>query len=310
MRLEDYDPTAPVEEATELADRWILSRLSRLEFTVREALESYKLNEACQAIYQFVWHEFCDWYVELVKPRLTTPGASRDTARSILVRVLDRIVRLLHPFMPFLTEEIWHHLPGTDGSVTVAPFPAASKAGIDQNAEADMARLIEAVAAIRTVRGEMNLKPAYTVEVWIRPAEEGAVALYRDHADYLTDLAHVGTLTVATDAPKPEGSAVSIVDGAEIFIMLADAMVVEEEKKRLEKELKRVHRELTMVEKKLANEDYLTKAPEAVVAKEKGRHASLLGKEARLKGSITSLLQQGPEEGLADSPQGDDDPQR
>ena len=312
MRLEDYDPTAPVEEATELADRWILSRLSRLEFTVREALESYKLNEACQAIYQFVWHEFCDWYVELVKPRLATPGSSRDTARSVLVRVLDRSVRLLHPFMPFLTEEIWHHLPGTDGSVTVAPFPAASKAGIDENAEADMARLIEAVAAIRTVRGEMNLKPGMTVDVYIRPADGESGALYIEHAVYLTDLARVGALHVDPDATKPARAAVTIVEGAEIFIVVDEAMdlVVAEEQKRLEKELKIVRRELTMVEKKLANEDYLTKAPEAVVAKEKGRHASLLGKEARLKGSITSLLQQGPEEGQADSPQGDDDPQR
>jgi valyl-tRNA synthetase len=301
MHLNDFEPEAPVEEPSELADRWILSRLNRLVITTREALGTYKVNEACQAIYQFVWHEFCDWYLELVKPRLAAGGATRRVAQEHLVRVLDTTVRLLHPFMPYLTEEIWQHLPGTDGPAMLARFPTASEAAIDPDVEADMAVLIEVVAAIRTVRGEMNLRPRRTVDVSIRPAEESAAALYREHADSITDLARVGTLTVDPEASKPEGAAVSIVDGAEIYIVLAEAVAVAEECKRLEKELNKVRRERTMVETKLAKEDYLTKAPEAIVAKDKGRHAALVEKEARLESSIDALRSGEPEHDPVDS---------
>ena len=301
MHLNDFEPEAPVEEPSELADRWILSRLNRLVITTREALGTYKVNEACQAIYQFVWHEFCDWYLELVKPRLAAGGATRRVAQEHLVRVLDTTVRLLHPFMPYLTEEIWQHLPGTDGPAMLARFPTASEAAIDPDVEADMAVLIEVVAAIRNVRGEMNLKPRRTVDVSIRPAEESAAALYREHADSITDLARVGTLTVDPEASKPEGAAVSIVDGAEIYVVLAEAVGVAEERKRLEKELNKVRRERTMVETKLAKEDYLTKAPEAIVAKDKGRHAALVEKETRLESSIDALPSGGPEHEPADS---------
>ncbi|MFQ5893592.1 MAG: class I tRNA ligase family protein, partial [Nitrospinota bacterium] len=241
-----------------------------------------------------VWHEFCDWYVELVKPRLATGGAGRRAAQARLVETLETTVRLLHPFMPYLTEEIWHHLPGTDGSVVVAPFPVADEAAADPEAEAEMARIIEAVAAIRTVRGEMNLKPGIPVDVFIRPADEATAALYLKHSIYFTDLARVGALTLDPDVPKPAEAAVSIVDGAEIFVVVAEAMVVADEQKRLEKELQKVRQELRLVERKLANEDYLTKAPEAVVAKDKGRHAALVEKEARLKDSIATLQAQGP----------------
>ena len=301
MHLNDFEPEAPVEEPSELADRWILSRLNRLVITTREALGTYKVNEACQAIYQFVWHEFCDWYLELVKPRLAAGGATRRVAQEHLVRVLDTTVRLLHPFMPYLTEEIWQHLPGTDGPAMLARFPTASETAIDPDAEADMAVLIEVVAAIRNVRGEMNLKPRRTVDVSIRPAEESAAALYREHAGSITDLARVGTLTVDPEASKPEGAAVSIVDGAEIYVVLAEAVGVAEERKRLEKELNKVRRERTMVETKLAKEDYLTKAPEAIVAKDKGRHAALVEKEARLESSIDALRSGEPEHDPADS---------
>ncbi|MDA2916344.1 valine--tRNA ligase [Nitrospinae bacterium AH_259_B05_G02_I21] len=301
MHLNDFEPGVPVEEPSELADRWILSRLNHLVITTREALGTYKVNEACQAIYQFVWHEFCDWYLELVKPRLAAGGATRRVAQEHLVRVLDTTVRLLHPFMPYLTEEIWQHLPGTDGPAMLTRFPTASEAAIDPDVEADMAVLIEVVAAIRTVRGEMNLKPRRTVDVSIRPAEESAAALYREHADSITDLARVGTLTVDPEASKPEGAAVSIVDGAEIYIVLAEAVAVAEERKRLEKELNKVRRERTMVETKLAKEDYLTKAPEAIVAKDKGRHAALVEKEARLESSIDALRSGEPEHDPVDS---------
>jgi valyl-tRNA synthetase len=290
MHLGDFDPEVPVEESSvELADRWILSRMNRLVITVQEALDTYKVNDACQAIYQFVWYEFCDWYVELVKPRLAGGGTGRQVAQDHLVRVLETTVRLLHPFMPYLTEEIWQRLPGTDGTVMLARFPSASEAAVDPDGEADMARLIEAVAAIRTVRGEMNLKPRQPVDVSIRPADEGLANLYMDHAIYFTDLARVETLTVDPEASRPEGAAVSIVDGAEIYIVLAEAVAAPEERQRLEKELKKVLRERTMVETKLANEDYLTKAPEAIVTKDKGRHAALVEKEARLRSSIDAL---------------------
>jgi valyl-tRNA synthetase len=135
----------------------------------------------------------------------------------------------------------------------------------------------------------MNLKPRQPVDVSIRPADEGLANLYMDHAIYFTDLARVETLTVDPEASRPEGAAVSIVDGAEIYIVLAEAVAAPEERQRLEKELKKVLRERTMVETKLANEDYLTKAPEAIVTKDKGRHAALVEKEARLRSSIDAL---------------------
>jgi valyl-tRNA synthetase len=293
MHLEDFDPQAhPDAEPADLADRWIESRLNRTVHTVNEALKAYKVNEASLAIYRFVWHEFCDWYVEIVKPRLATNGASRRAAQALLVQVLETSVRLLHPFMPFLTEEVWQHLPGTEGSVMVAPFPVADEKAIDEDAEANMGRVIEAVNAIRNVRGEMNIKPRQTVDVTIRSADESLATLYRDHAIYFTDLARVGALRIGTALSKPDGAAVSIVDGAEIFTILPPEsleLLVAEEQNRLEKGLQKIRRDLVALETKLANKDFFTKAPEAVIAKDKGRHASLLEKEARLKESIEAL---------------------
>jgi valyl-tRNA synthetase len=138
MHLGDFDPEAPLQATNvELADRWIESRLNRAAFRVKEALEAYKVNEASLAIYHFVWHEFCDWYVELAKPRLAEGGEARRAAQAKLVRVLETAVRLLHPFMPFLTEEVWQHLPATDGSVMVAPFPEATEEAFDEDASGE-----------------------------------------------------------------------------------------------------------------------------------------------------------------------------
>jgi valyl-tRNA synthetase len=291
MHLEDYDPRArPENHDLELADRWILSRLNWLIFKVRESLEDYKVNEASLAIYQFLWHEFCDWYVELVKPRLSRPGGPRQTAQHILVHVLETTVRLLHPFMPYLTEEIWDHLPSTEGRVLVAPFPTPSKDVLDAEAEEAMEQIIEAVAAIRTVRGEMQLKPRQSVDVSIRAATPWACDLYRDHASYITNLARVRNLAVAQDLANPPNAAVAVVEQAEVFVHHPEEVrAPADELSRLERELRKVRRELKALEAKLANEDFVTKAPEKVVAKDRARHSSLFEKEARLKASIAAL---------------------
>ncbi|MGQ9823691.1 MAG: valine--tRNA ligase [Desulfotomaculales bacterium] len=265
-----------------LADRWILSRLQKTIEGVTAALEAYELGEAARLLYEFIWDEFCDWYIELTKPVLYGSDAKkRQATQHVLAGVLKTVLELLHPFMPFLTEEIWQRLPHRGRTILKAPWPVASEAAKDQAAEEQMEILMEVVRAVRRVRSEMNVPPGARAKVILAVPEEGLRRLFTRWGDYARDLARCDLEVTPELEVKPEQAAHAVARSVEIFIPLKGLIDLEKETGRLEKELAAVGRELARVQGKLGNEDFLKKARPEVVAKERSREADLLSaKEA------------------------------
>jgi valyl-tRNA synthetase len=278
-----------------LPDRWILSCLHRTAQSVAEALDTYRFNDAAADLYKFVWHELCDWYLEAVKPALYGKLGEdrRSAATAVLWRLLGDTLVLLHPFMPFVTEELWHRLPGVNGSIMKARFPLdsveSSRLGIDAAAESDMTLLINVISGIRNLRGEMNIAPSMALNVYVRPADPAARKTVAAYQELIVNLARLKSLTIMEDGKRPSSSATTIVDGATIFVALGGIIDFDKESERLEKELVKVADELTAVSRKLENEDFLSKAPQDVVAKVKERHAGLLEKHQKLQSHLDRI---------------------
>lgn len=295
MNLEDYDPKkSPPYSQYPLAAKWILSRANRLATTVRSALDNYKFNEAASALYQFIWHEYCDWYVELSKQDLDDKTGQGDAARratqQVLVEVLDTILRLLHPFMPFITEEIRQKLPGTSGSIMIAPFPKANNKFLNATAEEEMEIIQQVVYHIRNIRGEMNIPPSQKAEVVLYSASSATTSLLKHYQGYFVPLASIKKLSFCTAKERPKAAATAVLKDVEIFVPLAGLIDFAEEEKRIKKEIGKVDKELTFVKKKLANEDFRSKAPTEVVEKEENRRKELIEKEKKLSTSLSRLI--------------------
>ncbi|RLA90905.1 MAG: valine--tRNA ligase [Deltaproteobacteria bacterium] len=273
MNLEGYDPEAARSDTLPLSieESWIISRLQRVIQGVTEALDSYKFDQAAHLVYQFTWHEFCDWYLELIKPALmeSADPALRRHTQKFLVEVLGTILRLLHPFMPFVTEEIWHKLPGSQGNIMVAPFPQSRPELINLDAEAEMGLVMEVIIAIRNLRAEMNVPLTSRVAVDLFTPQPVSLRILRTHRHSLELLARLGELHIEFSGQPPQAAAKAIVDTVEIYLPLAGVIDFSEEDRRLAKEMEKLSKDLTVAQKKLANEDFLAKAPEAVVDREK-----------------------------------------
>ncbi len=252
--------------ASSLEDRWILSRLDNVVRRVNESLENYHYNEAASALYKFVWHEFCDWYLETIKPRLSEEGEDGDLARQVSLFVLRRLLALLHPFMPFVTEEISSRLPGVHGMLVKGPYPVPDERWQDGDAEEQMDLIIEIVNTVRTIRGEMNIKPSLEVEVMIRKLSPGKAAFVGRVSPVIARLARAGSLNLGDDDPPRESVTVPISCG-ELFVPLAGVIDFRAELKRIEKEIARVEKDIVRYEKKLSRKDFLERAPREVVAK-------------------------------------------
>ena len=281
-----------------LADRWILSRLERTIGGVVEALEGYRFNDAAGALYQFAWHELCDWYLETAKPQLAGPGAERT--RGVLVFVLERLLRALHPFMPFLTEEVWQAVTSEAWgaaraerfaeSIVVAPYPEPCAALVDDAGEADMGRLIGVVRAVRNLRAEYDVPPSRPVEARLYAAEAAARARLTDVLPLLAALARTEPL-VLLDAPerRPD-AAVELVGGVELYVPLAG--LVDDpaaEAARQGRELEKVGRELAQVEAKLGNPQFVERAPEEIVAEVEEKRGELAERRETLRRSLERL---------------------
>ena len=278
-----------------MADRWVLSRLRRVTQAVAEALESYRFNDAAAGIYNFVWHEFCDWYLEAIKPALyeKESPAKKKTALGVLWRVMHDTLILLHPFMPFVTEEIWHKLPGTRGSIMTAVFPADQNKGaqieFDMEAESQMTLLIELISAIRNIRGEMNIPPSLNLAATVQSKDSKVKAAIERYRDMIINLAKLDFLSVTENAKKPKSSATAVVDGATIFVPLEGIIDFGKEIQRLEKEINKLAKELVTVSKKLENKNFLGKAPEAVVQQVKEKHVLLQEKQQKLQSNLSKI---------------------
>ncbi len=282
---------------TALCDRWILSRLSALIESVDRNIREYHFNEAAGDLYKFVWHEFCDWYLEAIKPIVYDKTGTLDPAPTIstLSRVFHDLLILLHPFIPFVTEELWHKLSGADGSIMNARFPAAldPAAGLapDPEAEAAMELVMGVVTAIRNVRGEMNIAPSTGLSVEIHAADDASAAILSAQTGAVSPLARLSRLAILRNAERPKGAAFASVMGHGVFVLLEGVLDLTKEMERLEKEIGKLTKELVGVNKKLASEDFLAKAPAAIVEKVRTEQAESEEKRQRLTGTLEKLRQ-------------------
>jgi valyl-tRNA synthetase len=291
MNLGDYEPAAgPDEQPLTVVEAWILSRLQQVVRETTASLDSYDFDQAANVLYQFTWHEFCDWYLEFIKPQLapaSDPAARRHCQR-ILAEVLGALLRLLHPFMPFLTEEIWHKLPNTPGSIMVAPFPQAEAALIHPGAEAEIRLVMDTITAIRNMRGEMNVPPASQVDILIYSREARPVEILGRHTQAVSLLAKVEGLHFNPDSGPPAAAAKSVIiapEGASVDIVMPLAGLIDfaEEDRRLAREMEKLGKELSQAQRKLTNEDFLAKAPPEIVSREKEKVQAWTGKLNKLK---------------------------
>lgn len=274
MNLESYGKDLPENPALAEMDRWILSRFNRLAADVTDNLEKYELGVASEKIYNFIWNEFCDWYIEMTKPRLYgEDDADKGAALSVLVRVLGGALKLLHPYMPFMTEEVWQHLPHEGETIMLAPWPECDDSLLDQNAESDMEILMEAVRRVRNVRADMEVPPSRKAEVII-VTKGDAARIFEAQREVFAKLAWASEVRIQEDKAGIESDAVSVsMDAAQIFMPLAGLVDIGKEMERLGKEKARLEGELTRVKGKLSNENFVNKAPESVVAAEREKLA-------------------------------------
>jgi valyl-tRNA synthetase len=290
--LPGYDPSRPAGQVDlTLADRWILCRINRTISEVRLGLEDYKFNEAASAIYQFLWHEFCDWYVELIKPILyqEKDPAQKWVAQNILLRVLDISLRLLHPFMPFITEEIWQSLPGNKGSIMVAEFPRTKESEMDPGAEAEMGLVMGVIGAIRNLRSELNVPPAKQVEVALQSKNREALNTLECNRVYVESLARAGKIAIQAEGEKPKASATSVAGEVEVFLPLKGLINLDDEEKRIQKEISKIAEELKRINLKLHNEEFLHKARPEAVEKEREKAKALAEKETKFKEGLARV---------------------
>ncbi len=279
MNLEGFKgPVQIPEKVTGLAHRWILSRLQRVAAESSESLDNHLFNQYAQALYQFLWHEYCDWYLEIIKHDFYGEDESAGAmARSVAATVMEKVLILLHPVMPFITEELWHKLPHTSGSIMKASFPEALAERIDPEAEEQMETLMAVIMGIRNIRGEMNVSPALKVEVVCLCEHGSEPELLKEHERTITDLGKVSRLTVARagEINKPKYAAGTVVRNVEVFVILKDVLDFESESNRLQKELGKLEKEFGLTYRKLSNDDFLQKAPHEVIEKERDKNARL-----------------------------------
>ncbi len=254
------------------------------------------MGEAARLLYEFIWDELCDWYIELGKPRLYGRGTpeSRRTAQQVIWYVLRQTLELLHPFMPFLTEEIWQHLPRPDASagssIMIAPWPQRRPELEDPESERDMAALMDLIRGIRNLRGEMGLPPGKPARCVVVVAEASFRQLLERHASYITQLTMAQPLEFAgPEQPKPKQALSLVVRSAEAYIPLAGLLDLDREIARLAKEGAALEQDLVKVRGKLSNEDFLAKAPPAVIEKERGREAEMEQKLTAIRRRLDAI---------------------
>ncbi|MBW1668720.1 MAG: valine--tRNA ligase [Deltaproteobacteria bacterium] len=276
MNLDDSVEIEAQGREYTLAERWILTRLSEVSEQISTALEEYRFNDAASMGYQFVWHEFCDWYLEMAKLSLYGNNEeAKRTSRMVLQSTLAAVLKLLHPFMPFVTEEIWQRLPGTEGSIMVAKFPQASDFQVDLDALSEMDLIMGVTTGIRNIRGEMNISPSKKVDVVIEAPEERDADRIRKNFAYIQNLAKVDSIAVEHRVQKPEASATCVLGHNQVHVLLKGLLDFEEEKKRLKKAIGKIEKDMASAQNKLSNKRFMERAPAEVVEKVKAKVDSM-----------------------------------
>jgi valyl-tRNA synthetase len=273
----------------EFADRWIRSRLASTIVEARKAIEAYRFNDYANLLYQFTWHEFCDWYIEMSKLALNGAiGSDPSKSQKLLRELLDQILLLLHPIMPFVTEEIWQMLGDARPSIMVERYPTAPASWIDEGTERQMEFLMGVVRAIRNLRTEMNCPPGKEVKVQFY-GQNADLSFLSEQRPYLRALARVGSAEFLSSGERLRGAATAVVGATEIYLPLGDLVNLDEEQARLAKEVGKVEEELSRVQKKLGNGDFLAKAKEEIIEKEREKANRFEEKIRTLKNSLEKI---------------------
>ena len=286
LKVEDID----LSGEKSVADQWILTRLNQTIEHVTSNIDKYEFGEAGRHLYNFIWDDFCDWYIEMAKLPLYGEDEARiHTTRSILAYTLDQTMRMLHPFMPFITEEIWQHLPHEGESITQASWPTVREDFHNEQAVAEMNRLVSIIRSVRNIRSEVDTPMSKEIQLMIQAKDEDVVAELEKNREYLERFCNPSELTIGTDLQAPEKAMSAVITGAELYLPLAGLINIEDEVKRLEDEWKKWDKEVDRVQKKLSNEGFVSKAPDHVVEEERKKETDYLEKRASVEARIKEL---------------------
>ena len=273
-----------------LADKWILTRLNQTIGKVTELFEKFEFGEAGRLLYRFIWDDFCDWYIEMSKETLAGDDeAAKLTTRSILVYVLDNTLRLLHPIMPFVTEEIWQSVPHVGESLVVATYPTVHPEQMDEQAAEEMEFLMDFIRSVRTVRNEMNTPLSKPINIIAKVSDGAHYAILKENESYIARFSNPEEFVYGEDVEAPSDAVTSVITGAEIYLPLAGLINIEDEIARLEKEAEKLQQEVDRVEKKLSNEKFVAKAPAAVVDAERAKGADYQAQREAVLERIATL---------------------
>lgn len=290
MNLPEDAKPAHMPDTTkfDLADSWIFDRLNHTVSEVTRLFDEYKFGEAGRELYNFIWNDFCDWYIEISKVALNGDDEElKARKQENLIWILDQILRLMHPIMPFVTEKLWLSMPHEGKSIMTAKYPETHAEFENKQADSDMAFLIEVIKAVRNIRMEVNAPMSSQIDIMIQLDDEANKHILDDNAEYVENFLHPKDLQVAADIEAPKLAKTAVIPGAQIFVPLTELVNVDDELKKMEKEEKRLEEEVQRAEKKLANQGFVAHAPEAVVNKEKEKKADyesqLAGVRERMK---------------------------
>lgn len=273
-----------------IADRWILARLNTTIEKVTALYESYDFGEAGHYLYQFIWDDFCDWYIEMAKlPLYGTDESAKKTTKSVLTYVLDKILKLLHPIMPFVTEEIWQHLPHRGETIMRSEWPQSAAGWMDPAAEEEMALLQNIIRSVRNIRSDKNVAPKKPVAMLIRTSSEKETGILNRNRAYIERFCNPSTLEIGSAVRSPEKAVSAVVTGADVYLPLEGLINIDDEIRRLGRELDKMNAEVNRVQKKLSNPRFVDQAPEQVVSKEREKEKDYLQKREKIQARIVEL---------------------
>ena len=287
---DDTQPVLPPQAEWKLADKWIISRLNDTIKDVNYFFDKFEFGETDRALYNFIWNDFCDWYIEMAKEDLNGDDAqAKKNTQQILCYVLDKILRLLHPIMPFVTEKIWLTMPHEGETLVTATYPTVDEAVIDRDTEEQMENLIELIKAVRNNRAEVNAPMSSAIDILIKTTAPATKEILESNQEYIQRFCHPKKLVISPEVTAPTLAMTSVITGAEVYLPLADLIDLDEEIARLQKEVTKLESEVARGTKKLSNEKFVANAPEAIVAKEKEKLAGYQEKLAATTKRIAEL---------------------
>ena len=290
---DDTKAELPPKSEWKLADKWIISRLNDTVKDVTHFFDKFEFGEADRALYNFIWNDFCDWYIEMAKEDLNGDDAqAKHNTQNILYYVLDQTLRLLHPIMPFVTEKIWLTMPHDGETLVTADYPVEHDEFDDPDAEKQMKNLIELIKAVRNSRAEVNAPMSSAIDILIKTSSDETKKIFENNKEYIQRFCHPKKLEIGPDVAAPTLAMTSVITGAEVYLPLADLIDLNDEIKRLQKETSKLEKEVARGEKKLGNEKFVANAPETIVNKEKEKLADYKDKLAATNDRIEALMKE------------------